>query len=130
MKENTKIAEVIKERNVSGLQIAMQARIAPSDFYSAMSGKKPFFPAWKRRLSEALEIPEDELFPEHQKKDEFTKKMTNYEFIKNMSIEEMAVTIMCPNDMGMAEISCDKSNKCDCCKCCLEWLKEDVKDEA
>lgn len=36
--------------------------------------------------------------------------MTNYERIKNMSIEEMAVTIMCPNDMGMAEIKCDKSD--------------------
>lgn len=56
--------------------------------------------------------------------------MTNYELMKNMSIEEMAVTIMCPNEMGMAEIPCDKSDKCDCCKCCLDWLKEDVKDEA
>lgn len=52
-------------------------------------------------------------------------EMTNYERIKNMSIEEMAVTIMCPNDMGMAEIKCDKSDDCNCCKCCLEWLQQD-----
>lgn len=46
--------------------------------------------------------------------------MTNYEILKGMSIEEMAVTIMCPNDMGMAEIECDKSDNCNCSLCCLE----------
>ncbi len=49
---------------------------------------------------------------------------TNYEMIKNMSIEEMAVTIMCPNELGMAEIECDKSDDCNCCKCCLDWLNQ------
>jgi len=52
--------------------------------------------------------------------------MTNFELLKNMSIEELAVTIMCPNDMGMAEIECDKSDDRNCCLCCLEWLMEDV----
>lgn len=51
--------------------------------------------------------------------------MTNYELMKNMSIEEMAATIMCPNEMGMADIECDKSDECDCCKCCLEWLQQE-----
>lgn len=54
--------------------------------------------------------------------------MTNFQLLKNMSIEELAVTIMCPNDMGMAEIEYDKSDDRNCCLCCLEWLKEDVKD--
>lgn len=54
--------------------------------------------------------------------------MTNYELIKSMSIEEMAVTIMCPNDTGMADIKCDKSDSCNCYKCCLEWLRQEVKD--
>lgn len=52
--------------------------------------------------------------------------MTNYECIKSMSIEEMAVTIMCPNETGMAEIDCDKSDERNCCKCCLDWLKSEV----
>jgi len=52
--------------------------------------------------------------------------MTNFELLKNMSIEELAVTIMCPNDTGMAEIECDKSDDRNCCLCCLEWLMEDV----
>jgi hypothetical protein len=51
--------------------------------------------------------------------------MTNYELMKNMSIEEMAVTIMCPNETGMADIECDKSDERDCCECCLEWLQQE-----
>lgn len=57
--------------------------------------------------------------------EEVIKNMTNYDLIKNMSIEEMAVTIMCPNEMGMAEIECDKSDKCNCSQCCLDWLRSD-----
>lgn len=50
--------------------------------------------------------------------------MTNGDRLRQMSDEELAVTIMCPNEMGMAEIACDHSDSCDCCKCCLDWLKE------
>ncbi len=52
--------------------------------------------------------------------------MTNYELIKNMSIEKMAITLMCPNDMGMAEIECDKSDDCNCAACTLDWLKQET----
>lgn len=48
--------------------------------------------------------------------------MTNYDLIRKMSVEEMAVTIMCPNDMGMAEIECDKGDDRNCRQCCLDWL--------
>jgi len=50
--------------------------------------------------------------------------MTNYEYIKNMSVEEMAVTIMCPNELGTAGIPCDHSDDKNCCECCLEWLQK------
>lgn len=53
--------------------------------------------------------------------------MTNYERIRNMSMEEMAATLMCPNEMGMAEIECDHSDSKNCCQCLLNWLKEDEK---
>jgi len=52
--------------------------------------------------------------------------MTNYEYIKNMPVEEMAVTIMCPNEMGMAEIPCDHSDDKNCCECCLKWLQAEM----
>jgi hypothetical protein len=53
--------------------------------------------------------------------------MTNYEQIKNMSIEEMAVTIMCPNDISMteADIKCDDYNY-NCCKCIQKWLRQEA----
>lgn len=53
--------------------------------------------------------------------------MTNYERIRNMSIEEMAVTLMCPNEMGMAEIECNHEDWRNCSKCCLEWLAAEEK---
>jgi len=55
-------------------------------------------------------------------------QITNFELLKNMSIEELAVTIMCPNDTGMAEIECDKSDTRNCCLCCLEWLMKESKE--
>lgn len=59
-----KLERVLKERGISKNQIAMQARISPADFYQAVNGKKPFFPAWRARIAEALDIPESELFTE------------------------------------------------------------------
>lgn len=52
--------------------------------------------------------------------------MTNYERIKNMSIEELAVSLMCP-----AEIDCtfDKKTHCkdgeNCVQCTMEYLKRE-----
>lgn len=54
------------------------------------------------------------------------KKLTNYDLIRNMSVEEMAVTLMCPNEMGMADIPCDHSDDRNCCKCCLDWLNQEA----
>ena len=51
--------------------------------------------------------------------------MTNFERIKSMSIEEMACTLTCPHEMGMAEIECDHSDSKNCYKCCLEWLMQE-----
>ncbi len=57
--------------------------------------------------------------------------MTNYEMVKNFSIEEMALSIMCPFEMGfLNNYRCeDKRYNHQCGKCCLEWLKEETVDE-
>lgn len=65
-----KLEEVLKEKGISKNQIALMARITPGDLYQALNGKKPFFPAWRKRISETLGVPEDELFPEYHKKGE------------------------------------------------------------
>lgn len=51
--------------------------------------------------------------------------MTNGDRIREMSDEELAVTLMCPNDMGMADIPCTHSDSCNCCQCLLDWLKQE-----
>jgi len=57
-----KLSEVLQERRMSKLQLAIGAGVNPSDLYSAMSGKKPFYPSWKKRISIFLDIKESELF--------------------------------------------------------------------
>lgn len=55
--------------------------------------------------------------------------MTNFDVIKAMTAEELAVTITCPNDMGMAEIPCDYSGGNNCAQCCLSWLNAEIAEE-
>lgn len=49
------------------------------------------------------------------------KLMTNYEKIKQMSIEEMAYTIMCPYDTEP-----DMCNNDNCIKCTKAWLESEA----
>lgn len=59
-------------------------------------------------------------------KDEVSKK-TNADSIRTMSDEELAMNMMCPNESGLGEIECDKSDNCNCYKCLLKWLQSEVK---
>lgn len=58
--------------------------------------------------------------------EERKRKETNGDRIRGMNDEELAVTIGCPNETGHAEILCDHSDSCNCCECCLKWLKQEV----
>lgn len=56
--------------------------------------------------------------------------MTNYERIKNMSLEEMAISLMCPQEIDECfdkGETCDKKN---CVSCTLEWLESEVDNGA
>lgn len=59
----------------------------------------------------------------------FYKAMTNADRIRAMSDEELAMTMMCPNENGLAEIDCDKRGSCNCYECLLKWLQEKVEDK-
>lgn len=51
--------------------------------------------------------------------------MTNYERIKQMSIDEMAYSIMCPYDTDY--IDCEDSGfPTDCIKCTKDWLLKET----
>lgn len=52
--------------------------------------------------------------------------MTNGDMIRDMTDEELALTLMCPNEMGLAEIECDKSDDRNCCQCLLSWLGKEA----
>ena len=57
-----KLRTVLKERGLSVNKLSFGAEISPSDLSSVLSGKKPMFPNWKKRICEFLELPEEELF--------------------------------------------------------------------
>ncbi|WP_042435909.1 hypothetical protein, partial [Faecalispora jeddahensis] len=52
------------------------------------------------------------------------RPLTNGDRIRGMSNTELAVTLMCPNEMGLAEIECNHSDDRNCCKCLLNWLDQ------
>lgn len=54
---------------------------------------------------------------------------TNADRIRAMSDEDLAMTMMCPNENGLAEIECDKSDSCNCYECLLKWLQEKVEED-
>ena len=56
------LREVMKKRGLSQNQLAMDARIAPSEFSKAINGRIPWYPKWRKGVSDVLGIPEHELF--------------------------------------------------------------------
>ncbi|MED9905266.1 MAG: hypothetical protein UFG06_13935 [Lachnospiraceae bacterium] len=50
---------------------------------------------------------------------------TNADRIRSMTDEELADNIMCPNETGLAEIKCIKSDSCNCYDCCLKFLQSE-----
>ena len=60
-----RLTEVLSVRNITRNRLAKDADIAPSDLYSAIKGNKPFYPAWRKRIANALGMDENDVFPEH-----------------------------------------------------------------
>lgn len=60
------------------------------------------------------------------------KRITNYDRVRNMSIEELAKGIQCPlegfddiTDMGFSKMECIEPSGCK--ECCINWLKSEAK---
>ena len=53
--------------------------------------------------------------------------MTNYEMIKQFSLENLALTIMCPYEAGLIDKRRCNDETCEtrCVRCCLKWLQEE-----
>lgn len=64
LKNNLK--KILKEKGISGMQLSRITGISTSVIYSISSEKIVAFPGWKRRISEALGVPVDEIFPNEE----------------------------------------------------------------
>jgi transcriptional regulator with XRE-family HTH domain len=63
MKENN-LKEYRKKQCISQLKLSYMANIAPGTISNIENGKIYVYPGWKKRISEALKIPESVLFPD------------------------------------------------------------------
>jgi len=57
-----RLKAVIKEKRISVLQLSLRAGISPSSVYTAMQGKTPFYPSWRKRIAAVLEVDEADIF--------------------------------------------------------------------
>ncbi|MCI7040575.1 MAG: hypothetical protein MR992_00310 [Lachnospiraceae bacterium] len=68
------------------------------------------------------------LYCDGTKQGDMYKRATNADRIRTMSDEELAMNMMCPNENGLGEIDCDKSDSCNCYECILHWLQSEVEE--
>jgi lambda repressor-like predicted transcriptional regulator len=60
---------VLKEKGISMYRAALNAGIQPSDIYSAVRGDRKFYDGWKHRISKALEMDPEDVFPDEEDKE-------------------------------------------------------------
>jgi transcriptional regulator with XRE-family HTH domain len=64
------LRDVMQQRNISQAAMARMANINQTQFNRAYNGLQEFFPSWRKRISEVLNMTEVELFdiPEQRRK--------------------------------------------------------------
>lgn len=63
----TKLKKTLDVRNITIYRLAKMSKINTQDLYTALKGKKPMYPNWKKRIAEALDTDIDSLFNEEEK---------------------------------------------------------------
>ena len=63
-----KLKEVLYLKRITQSKLSMMANINATQLNKAINGKIEFFPNWRKRIAQALEMHEDELFPEYREK--------------------------------------------------------------
>ncbi len=58
------LRNVREKKGISQLELARITRIAPANICNIENGRQYPYPGWRKRLSEALQVDEQELFPE------------------------------------------------------------------
>lgn len=57
-----RLKEELQNRNMSVRQLAITAGIIPQALYAALNGNAKFWPGYKRKVADALGVPEADLF--------------------------------------------------------------------
>lgn len=57
-----KLISVLNARGISRYKLSKITGIHHPNLYNALNGKMPLHPGWKKRIAEALELPEEDLF--------------------------------------------------------------------
>lgn len=58
-----RLRAVREAQGVSQLELAARSRVSPSAISNIETGKIFAYPGWRRRLAEALQVEEGEIFP-------------------------------------------------------------------
>ena len=56
----------MSEQHITTNRLAKMANITPQDLYAALAGKREMFPGWRKRIAEALGVPEEALFSDEE----------------------------------------------------------------
>lgn len=63
----TRLKKTLDVRNITIYRLAKMSKINTQDLYTALKGKKPLYPNWKKRIADALGTDVDSLFNEEEK---------------------------------------------------------------
>ena len=63
----TKLKKTLAEQGITIYRLAKLSKISTQDLYTALKGKKPMYPNWKKRIAEALYTDVESLFNEEEK---------------------------------------------------------------
>lgn len=64
----TVLRSVMAEKGMSQNKLSQLASIPASNMSLLVNGKSPIYPAWRKRIAIALDMPETVLFPEFEVK--------------------------------------------------------------
>jgi len=62
------LRDIRKKKGMSQLALSYDTRISPSDISNIERGKQYPYKGWRKKISSALEVDEEEIFPEINEK--------------------------------------------------------------
>lgn len=72
------LLEILETKGISKLQLACKCGMATTDLYSAINGNKPFYPKWRKSISDFLGVDEELIFDGNK----LRKKKENLKIIR------------------------------------------------